>query len=192
MGKAVVQLGDNADPEACLLDAPRFVVGDFSQVSSVVSTQASQWYEVDTDQMMDIISPDNILVSGKLASGGVASVHIASNPFAGSGYRMEIYGREGTLIALSGESSNHDRVRLQGAQGSDQLEDLPIPPQYTFVLEGMPHGAAYNVGRCTTSSAAASARAKGVSRTSTRPSGCTGSSTLSRRASDQSREVAVR
>ena len=147
MGKAVVQLGDNADPEAGLLDALRFVVGDFSQVSSVVSTQASQWYEVDTDQMVDVTSPDNILVSGKLASGGVASVHIASNPFAGSGYRMEIYGREGTLIASSGESPNHDRVRLQGAQGSDQLEDLPIPPQYTFVLEGMPHGAAYNVGQ---------------------------------------------
>ncbi len=126
MGKAVVQLGDNADPEAGLLDALRFVVGDFSQVSSVVSTQASQWYEVDTDQMVGVTSPDNILVSGKLASGGVESVHIASNPFAGSGYRMEIYGREGTLIALSGESPNHDRVRLQG---SDQLKDLPIPPQ---------------------------------------------------------------
>ena len=113
----------------------------------MVSTQASQWYEVDTDQMVDVTSPDNILVNGKLASGGVASVHIASNPFAGSGYRMEIYGREGTLIASSGESPNHDRVRLQGAQGSDQLEDLPIPPQYSFVLEGMPHGAAYNVGQ---------------------------------------------
>ena len=143
------ELGANTLTISCghTIDALRFVVGDFSQVSSVVSTQASQWYEVDTDQMVDVTSPDNILVSGKLASGGVASVHIASNPFAGSGYRMEIYGREGTLIASSGESPNHDRVRLHGAQGSDQLEDLPIPPQYTFVLEGMPHGAAYNVGQ---------------------------------------------
>ena len=60
---------------------------------------------------------------------------------------MEIYRQEGTLIASSGESPNHDRVRLQGAQGSDQLEDLPIPPQCTLVLEGMPHGAAYNVSQ---------------------------------------------
>ena len=131
------ELGANTLTISCghTIDALRFVVGDFSQVSSVVSTQASQWYEVDTDQMVDVTSPDNILVSGKLASGGVASVHIASNPFAGSGYRMEIYGREGTLIGPA------------EAQGSDQLEDLPIPPQYTFVLEGMPHGAAYNVGQ---------------------------------------------
>ena len=60
---------------------------------------------------------------------------------------MEIYRQEGTLIAASGEPPNHDRVRLQGAQGSDQLEDLPIPPQCTLVLEGMPHGAAYNVSQ---------------------------------------------
>ena len=113
------ELGANTLTISCghTIDALRFVVGDFSQVSSVVSIQASQWYEVDTDQMVDVTSPDNILVSGKLASGGVASVHIASNPFAGSGYRMEIYGREGTLIASSGESPNHDRVRLQGGAG---------------------------------------------------------------------------
>ena len=83
------ELGANTLTISCghTIDALRFVVGDFSQMSSVVSTQASQWYEVDTDQMVDVTSPDNILVSGKLASGGVASVHIASNPFAGSGYR---------------------------------------------------------------------------------------------------------
>ena len=74
-------------------------------------------------------------------------MHIASNPWVGSGYRMEIYGREGTLIASSEESPNHDGVRLQGAQGSDTLEDLAIPPDYTYVLEGMPRGAVYNVGQ---------------------------------------------
>ena len=92
-------------------------------------------------------SPDNVLVSGRLASGGVASAHIANNPWAGSGYRMEIYGREGTLIVSSEESPNHEGARIQGAQGSDELEDLPIPGRYVYVLEGMPHGAPYNVGQ---------------------------------------------
>jgi predicted dehydrogenase len=143
------ELGANTLTISCghTIDALRFVVGDFSSVSSVVATQADQWYETDTDQMVDVTSPDNILVSGRLAGGGVASVHIAANPWAGSGYRMEIYGREGTLIASSDESPNHDSVRLQGAQGNDRLEDLPIPSQYTYVLEGMPRGAAYNVGQ---------------------------------------------
>ncbi len=142
-------LGANTLTISCghTIDALRFVVGDFSHVSSVVGTQAKQWYEVDTDQMVDVTSPDNILVSGRLANGGVASVHVASNPWAGSGYRMEIYGREGTLVASSAESPNHDGVRLQGAQGGNQLDDLEIPGKYTYVLEGMPRGAAYNVGQ---------------------------------------------
>ena len=129
------------------IDALRFVVGDFSSVASVVSTQVNQWYETDTEQFVEVTSPDNILVSGKLQSGGVASVHVASNPWAGSGYRMEIYGSEGTLVASSDESPNHFGTRLQGVQRGNRLEELTIPTQYTYVLEGMPRGAPYNVGQ---------------------------------------------
>ena len=129
------------------IDALRFVVGDFSHVSTVVSTQVNQWYETDTEQYVDVTSPDNILVSGKLQSGGVASVHVASNPWAGSGYRMEIYGNQGTLVASSDESPNHFGTRVQGVQGGNRLEDLPVPAHYTCVLESMPLGAPYNVGQ---------------------------------------------
>ena len=123
------------------------VVGDFSHVSTVVSTQANQWFESDTNQMVDVTSPDNVLVSGRLVNGAVASAHVASNPWVDSGYLMEIHGREGTLIATSDDTPNHQGVSLRGSRGSDPLEDLPVPPQYTFVLEGMPHGAPYCVGQ---------------------------------------------
>ena len=129
------------------IDALRMVVGDFSHVSTVVSTQANQWFETDTNQMVDVTSPDNILVSGRLENGAVASAHVASNPWVDSGYLMEIHGREGTLVATSVESPNHEGVSLQGAQGSGQLHDLEIPLKYTFVLEGMPRGAPYCVGQ---------------------------------------------
>ena len=142
-------LGANTLTISCghAIDALRFVVGDFSQVSSVVSTQAKEWLEVDTNQMVDVTSPDNILVSGKLANGGVASVHIASSPWAGSDNRMEIYGREGTLFVSPGTSPNTNTVRLQGVREGNTLADLEVPEKYTFVLEGMPQGAPYNVGQ---------------------------------------------
>ena len=142
-------LGANTLTIACghTIDALRFVLGDFGHVSTVVSTQAKQWFETDTQQMLDVSSPDNILVSGRLANGGVASVHIASNPWAGSGYRMEIYGREGTLTVSSEDSPQLNEVKLQGAQGSNTLEDLEIPGKFTNVLEGMPSGSPFNVGQ---------------------------------------------
>lgn len=143
-----VDLGANTLTIACghTIDGLRFVVGDFSHVASVVSTQVKEWLEVDTKQMVDVSSPDNILVSGKLANGGVGSVHIASNPWAGSGYRMEIYGREGTLIVSSEGSPNTSAVRLQGVREGSTLEDLEVPEKYVYVLEGMPQGEPYNVG----------------------------------------------
>ena len=129
------------------VDALRFVAGDFSHVSSVVSTQCTQWYETDTQQMLDVTSPDNILISGRLTNGAVVSAHVASIPWAGSGYRMEIYGREGTLTATSEDSPQLGPVRVQGAKNGDTLVDLEIPARHTFVLEGMPQGAPHNVGQ---------------------------------------------
>ncbi|MQF94982.1 MAG: Gfo/Idh/MocA family oxidoreductase [SAR202 cluster bacterium] len=129
------------------IDALRFVAGEFSQVSSVVSTQVDQWYETDTQKMLDVTAPDNIIVSGRLANGAVVSVHVASNPFAGSGYRMEIYGRKGTLVATSEDSPQLGEVYLQGAQGNDELKDIAVPDKHVNVLEGMPAGAPRNVGQ---------------------------------------------
>lgn len=130
------------------IDALRFVVGDFSDVSSVVATQATQWFETDTKQMVDVTAPDNILVSGKLANGGVASVHVAVVPWSDSGLRLEIYGREGTLMADSEDSPQLGATRIRGAKtGDEALTDLEIPARHVYVLEGMPPGAPYNVGQ---------------------------------------------
>ena len=76
------------------IDAMRFVAGDFVRLSAVVATQAKQWLDTGTNTWLDVTSPDNILVSGWLRNGAVVSSHVGAIPFAGSGYRMEIYGRD--------------------------------------------------------------------------------------------------
>jgi len=134
-------------PNGHCMDAMRFVVGDFSRLSAMVTTQVPQWLEVDTQRLLGVTAPDNVLVSGQLASGAVASVHVASIPWAGSNYCMEIYGREGTLVATSDESPQLGDVRLQGATANGSLEDLDVPSQYVYVPEEMPQGSPYNVGQ---------------------------------------------
>jgi predicted dehydrogenase len=130
------------------VDAFRYVVGDFSHVSALVSTQATQWLETDTQQQVEVTAPDNVLVNGRLANGGVASIHIAANPWSGSGYRMEIYGREGTLVVSGDNSPQLGEVRLQGAKaGENRLHDLAIPAKYVYVSADMPKDEPYNVGQ---------------------------------------------
>jgi predicted dehydrogenase len=129
------------------IDALRFVAGDFVSVSAKLTTQVPQWHETDTDVMVDVTSPDNILVNGTLENGAIASVHVASIPFAGNGLTMEIFGRNGTLKATSGGSTNVGSVKLEGAQGSDDLVEIDIPEHHTFVSEETPKGAPFNVGQ---------------------------------------------
>jgi len=109
-----------------VIDALRFVVGNFAQMACLVTTQARQWYETDTKQMVEVTSPDNVLVSGQLASGAVASVHVGAVPWAGSGFRMEIYGREGTLVATGTVSS---RPTSRAAIRSTSGRCMPCSPR---------------------------------------------------------------
>ena len=131
-----------------VIDALRFVVGNFAAVSCMVTTQSKQWYETDTKKMVDVTSPDNIMVSGKLARGAVASVHVAAVPWAGGGFRMVVYGKEGTLVATGNVSSQRgEALRLQGAKRSHELSDLPIPDRYSWVPADFPRGDPFNVGQ---------------------------------------------
>ena len=129
------------------VDAMRFVTGDFSRLSAVVATQAKQWLDTGTNTLLDVTSPDNFLVSGRLVNGAVASVHIGAIPFAGSGYCMEIYGRAGTLVATGEDSPQLSEVSLHGAKGGNTLAPMPVPERFKFVAPGTPSGEATNVGQ---------------------------------------------
>lgn len=129
------------------LDAMRFVAGDLASMSAVVATQAKNWLDTGTGTQVDVTSPDNILISGRLKNGAVASVHIGSIPHAGSGYRMEIYGREGTLVAMAEDSPQMSEVTLHGAKADGQLVPINVPGHLTIVPPATPDGVAVNVGQ---------------------------------------------
>jgi predicted dehydrogenase len=97
--------------------------------------------------MVDVTSPDNVVVSGRLVNGAVASLHVAAIPWAGSGYRMEIYGRKGTLVATGEDSPQLCEVTLYGAQEGNTLSELAVPPRLVYVPAEMPKVSPYNIGQ---------------------------------------------
>jgi predicted dehydrogenase len=144
-----VELGANTLTIAAghTVDAMRFVAGDFSRLSAVVATRARQWLDTGTGTLLDVTAPDSVLLSGRLASGAVASVHVGAIPFAGSGYRMEIYGREGTLVATGEDSPQLGAVLLHAAKRDDTLVPLTVPGRFNMAAPGTPSGEAGNVGQ---------------------------------------------
>jgi predicted dehydrogenase len=131
-----------------VIDALRMVVGDFARVACMVTTQISPIYETDTQKMVEPTSPDNVRVSGQLKRGAAVSVHVGAVPWAGSGFRMEIFGREGTLITTGSVSSQRgEMLRVQGAKGTQELQDLAIPERFVYVPDDFPKGDPFNVGQ---------------------------------------------
>ena len=122
-------------------------VGEFRELTAQVSVQLAQWPMGDGNSV-SVDAADNVVVSGVLENGAAASAHIATIPWNGSGWRMEVYGTEGTLSARSEEMVQYGNVRLYGAQGGGQsLQPLEVPARLSAAPGGVPAGEPYNVAQ---------------------------------------------
>ena len=130
------------------IDAFCFCVGEFREISAKVATQVSEWETAEPGKTVPVSAADNVLVHGILVGGAVASAHVATVPWHGTGWRMEVYGREGTLTASSQEMIQYGNITIRGAHGGEtQLAEVPIPEALTNVPGEVPLGAPFNVGQ---------------------------------------------
>jgi len=132
------------------MDALCMVAGELAEVSAVVSTQVPQWFETDTRKYVDVTSPDNVMLAGRLEGGALVSVHLGVNPYHGSGYRLEIYGKEGTLMMVGGGEAGQEAKRqiLGGKKDDKALVELPVPERFKSVPEDVRGlGQGYDVGQ---------------------------------------------
>ncbi len=134
---------------AHVFDAMCMVVGELVEVSAIVSTQVPQWFESDTKKYVDVTSPDNIVVQGRLENGAIVNAYCGIHPYHGSGHRFEIYGSEGTLAMIGGGQGGEElRRKIMGGHKDDKaLQELPVPGRFKWVPEGLRSGPAYDVGQ---------------------------------------------
>ena len=133
-----------------VFDAMCMVVGELAEVSALISTQVPQWFETDTKKYVDVTSPDNIAVHGRLDNGAIVNACCGVHPYHGSGHRLEIYGREGTLTMIGGgEGGGEQQRKIMGGRKEDKaLQELTVPERFKWVPEAVRHdGPAYEVGQ---------------------------------------------
>jgi predicted dehydrogenase len=129
------------------IDAMCFILGEFTEVSARVATRIKEWRLIDTGETVPVDAPDAISVAGRLTNGAEVAVQVAAVPSNPSGFRLEMYGRDGALTVTAGGSANIGPSRLFGAQGTKSLELMPVPDRFTLVPEGTPQGPPMNVGQ---------------------------------------------
>jgi len=81
-----------------------------------------------------------------MASGAQASFLVATVPANASGTRLEIFGRDGTLVVTAG-SLNQGPSRIIGARGKEPLEPMDTPHRFRLVSGDVPPGPPLNVAQ---------------------------------------------
>ena len=90
----------------------------------------------DNDETLPNTTPDQVLVIGTLANGGVFTIQIEGGKRNNSGLQIDITGMTGDLkISNPFSFANADDNKIEGSQGDNEpLNVLPIPDRY----QGLP------------------------------------------------------
>ena len=111
----------------------RDVLGEVAEVSAVLATRRTTALAADTGETLPVSAPDQVLVSGVLASGAPLSIHYRGGAARdGDGLLWEINGTQGD-IRVSGPSGHTQMVQLslKGARGEEKtLRPLEVPASY--------------------------------------------------------------
>jgi predicted dehydrogenase len=114
-------------------------VGAPRTLSAIVTPQFPAITLVETGEIFPNNTPDQVLVIGNLANGGVFSIQIEGGKRNGSGLQIDITGMEGDLkISNTLSFGNPEDNVVEGSQGDGEtLRVLPIPGTY----QGLPPSA---------------------------------------------------
>ncbi|MCG7505175.1 Gfo/Idh/MocA family protein [Mesorhizobium retamae] len=120
-------------PVGHTLAALRDVLGEVAEISALLATKRPLAFAVDTQEWLPVSAPDQILVSGVMASGAPISIHYRGGPARDdNGLFWEIHGTEGD-IRITGASGHTQMVQLslQGARGEDKVfRPLEVPASH--------------------------------------------------------------
>ncbi|HET9112741.1 MAG TPA: Gfo/Idh/MocA family oxidoreductase [Burkholderiales bacterium] len=120
-------------PVGHTLAALRDVLGEVAEVSAVLATRRATALAADTGETLPVSAPDQVLVSGILASGAPLSLHYRGGTARdGAGLFWEINGTEGD-IRVSGPSGHTQMVQLslKGTRGGEKVfRPLEVPASY--------------------------------------------------------------
>jgi len=136
------------------LDAVQFCFGAIAQVSAIVTTQHPETEIIGTAQTVKVTSPDQVLLSARLAGGAVLSAHIKADMAVPMGVRLEVNGSEGDLLLVARTPSGQDPVGIQRAElvlsrarrGTRDYVAVPAPAN-DGVAPGIAPGPAFYTAR---------------------------------------------
>lgn len=132
------------------IDLLTMVLGEFSHTTATLATRRTEARNRESGEVKPMSAEDQVVLSGRLQGGAVASVHFRGGISRATNFLWEINGTDGDLVVTldSPPVIQFARATLRGARGEQTtLTELPVPPSYERVpgLAGRQHEIAYNL-----------------------------------------------
>ena len=114
-------------PFGHMIDGFTWVLGDFSTLDATMAIQSPHVFLSDTEETVEASGSDEVVVSGLLRSGAVASLHYTGRDSPAGNLRWEISGDAGTLLIESDSGHlQYGHLRVSGSQGEAEFRPLEI------------------------------------------------------------------
>jgi predicted dehydrogenase len=111
------------------LDVVRWYLGEVIEVNGQVQTLVHETRFADTGEVVPVDAIDTVACMARLANGVTGTMHVSNVCKRGSGFRLDIYGTEGSLSVESPHMVQYSPARVYGAQGRGPLQELAVPPR---------------------------------------------------------------
>lgn len=131
------------------LDAFCWLLGEFAELNATWATRRPQVKRVEDGHMLASDVADQLVISGVLESGAVASVHFRGGLSRGTNFLWEINGTEGDLL-IEGDCGHIQMMplRMKGARGGlTRVVDLPLPASCRWAPVITPQGMPFNLAQ---------------------------------------------
>ena len=136
------------------IDALCHCLGEFRELTAFAVSQRDRIPLEATGELVAKDTPDQLVVNGivggRNAEGAVVAFQIRGGMTRGTEFLFEIHGDRGdlTLAATTRASMQRQELIVRGAQGTAKdLAELPVPPRYRWVPEGLAEDSRYNVAQ---------------------------------------------
>lgn len=136
-------------PAGHFIDSLRYCLGAFESVSAIGSTRRKSVFVEGTSETCAMKTADQIVVSGTLRGGAVASIHFRGGTNRSTNLLWEINGTEGDLL-VTGASGHVQMIdlALSGARGGEkQMQPIEVAPDFFWAPPDTPVGSPYNVAQ---------------------------------------------
>ena len=130
-----------------LMDSVLYALGDVTELSALLATQRKEVKVTDTGATIPMTASDQIIVSGELKSGAVASFHMRGGMSRATNLLWEVNGTEGDLLVTADDPHLHfGPLHVKIGQGTaTALENVPVSEDVAGVPAQLKGGPAFNV-----------------------------------------------